>query len=486
MNTRTRHVKVVGVPFALAALCGASFWCVAILSATHAKAIEMKAGTAKAIITPDKPMPLVCGSGNLSDGVIHDIFARVLVLNDGTNRLVITTYDINSLDVATPILRKRCRDELGIDAPYLLLIGTHNHQAPLGRLPENFPHQRWLAERIFALIKEAIANEQGPVQVFFGWGYGYFLKSSGNAPTDYEIQLLKVMRGNQAVAMLFNQPTHLVRTSGSKIGVGHPGRAVDEVERKIPGVLAMYGDGCGGNQGQIMPEGISDRLEAATQRGREVAEIAVKISEGPMQEVTGRISSKMESIPLPLAPPLSYEEARQLAKDKDIPLDIGFVCKKHRDSNWIRSLLKHHEEKIPFPTKTTDLVLTDYGFLAHRAVTSPELDEPREFVCRPEEVIAARIGPMPLVAVQGEVCAPIGMRIKDAFRTQRPIMVFGYMGEHNLYIPTRELVRLDAYQSRVIRGQYGSPCGWAPEVEDEMVNGVVRLVRSVLDEEPGK
>ncbi len=476
--------------------------CLAILSPIKASAIEMKAGTAKTVITPDNAAK------------INDIHARVLTLHDGTNRLVIVTYDLHSLEMATRILRKRCSRELGIDPSHLLLIATHSHQAPLGRLPENFPYQKWLANRIFAAIKEAITKEQGPVRVFFGWGYGYFVRASGNAPTDYEIQLLKVLREEQVVAMLFNQPAHLLRSSRTrKIGTEHPGYAMDEVERKLPGALAMYGDACGGNQWQTIPgagtdnltlwydmhpEGrlsrtlprkYADRLEELAQiRGRELAQVVLKISEDRMQEITGRISSKMESIPLPLAPPLSCEEARKLAADEDIPLDIGFVCKKDRSSNWIRSLLKHHAEGIPFPTKTTDLVLTDYGFLSHGSVTAPELDElcETESAIRPEEVIVAKIGAMPLVAMQGEVCAPIGMRIKDAFRTEIPIMVFGYMGTHNIYVPTRELVRLNVYQAKVIQEQYGSPCGWAPEVEDEMVKGVVRLVRSVIEEEAGE
>ena len=479
------------------------FFCLAVLSPIEASAIEMNAGTARTVITPDK-----------HDGKINDIFARVLTLHDGSSRLVIVTYDLHSLEMATAILRKRCSRELGIDPSRLLLIATHSHQAPLGRLPENFPYQKWLANRIFAAIKEAIAKEQGPVRVFFGWGHGYFVRASGNAPTDYEIQLLRVMQEEQVVAMLFNQPTHLIRSSRSrKIGTEHPGYAMDEVERKLPGALAMYGDACGGNQWQTIPKAgtdnltlwydmnpegrlsrtlpgkYSERLEELAQiRGRQLAQVVLKISKGPMQEITGRISSKMESIPLPLAPPLSHEEARKLASEKNIPLDIGFVCKKDRSSNWIRSLLKHHAEGIPFPTKTTDLVLTDYGFLSHGSVTAPELDElcGSDFVCRPEEVIVARIGPMPLVAMQGEVCGPIGMRIKDAFRTEIPIMVFGYLGTHNIYIPTRELVRLNVYQARVIQDQYGSPCGWAPEVEEEMVKGVVRLVRSVIEEETGK
>ena len=62
-----------------------------------------------------------------------------------------------------------------------------------------------------------------------------------------------------------------------------------------------------------------------------------------------------------------------------------------------------------------------------------------------------------------------------------PIFVTAYMGEHNLYIPTRELVRLNAYQAQVIQIQYSCPVGWAPEVEDEMVEGVVNRVRAVME-----
>ena len=300
---------------------GFFFFFMLILFAVNVEAVEMKAGTAKAVITPiDQKAYKLTGSGRIPEGFNKDIYARALTLNDGTNRLVIITYDLNCLDVATPILRKLCRDELGIDQSYLILMSTHNHNGPIQIIPSNFPYGRWLARRLFDLVKEAIANEQGPVQISFGFGHGYFVRSSGNAPTDYEIQLLKVMRGNQPVAMLFNQAVHPIQLEGNKIGPGHPGFAMDEVERRVPGVLAMYADACGGNQ-FLMPPGITDRREMrnkghewAPAIGRKVAEIVLKISEGPMQDITGPISSKLEVISLPLAPPLSYKEALQLAK----------------------------------------------------------------------------------------------------------------------------------------------------------------------------
>ena len=373
---KNQMIMVTSVRYLLDTLFVVLVFSLVFLSASQSAAVELKAGTAKAIVTPNTLLKLTScklsdGTMLETDGKIHDIFARVLVLNDGTSRLVIVTFDMNSLDVATPILRERCRDELGIDASHLLLIATHNHQAPMPRWTENFPHQRFLADRIFKMIQEAIAHEQGPVRIFFGNGYGYFVRSLGNAPTDYEIQVLKVMRDDQMIALLFNHPVHPLGTSRTKIGVGHPGYALDEVERKIPGVLALYGDACGGNQFPIAPAGIDDTVKAAKTLGREMAQIVLDISEGPMQEVTGPLSSKMEVLSLPLAPPPSYEEALNLAGD--IPLDTGIDHGLDRGTNWIRVLLQYYKEGIPFPTKTAELVCRDEGYLTRKP------GEPRAF-----------------------------------------------------------------------------------------------------------
>ncbi|MCK4965769.1 hypothetical protein KAS50_01995, partial [bacterium] len=267
--------------------------------------------------------------------------------------------------------------------------------------------------------------------------------------------------------------------TSDKYGVSHPGYAVDYIEEKIPGVLAMYGDACGANQIAISPENIDNKLEAAKLRGRELADIVLKISNETMEEVTGPILSRLESIPLPLASPASYEETLQRAKN--IPLDIGVACHEGRGSNWIRASLWHYKEGKPFPSKTTDLIYDDNSTYLFN-----ELDKRETLSNGIEEVIVAKIGKMIFVAMQGEVCAPIGMRIKDKFRYKNPIMVFAYMGEHEVYIPTRELVRMNGYQARSIKGYFGSPCGWSPDVEDEMVHGVTAIIKSILDEETVK
>ncbi|MCH8332526.1 hypothetical protein IIC65_01200 [Candidatus Sumerlaeota bacterium] len=226
--------------------------------------------------------------------------------------------------------------------------------------------------------------------------------------------------------------------------------------------------------------------EAARALGLELAGAVLEIAAGELQDVTGPISSTMEVLSLPLAPPISRDEALKLAEE--FPADAGFVAyteSQHRGTNWVRMLLRYYEEGLAFPTRTTDMVCTDDTYLIHKSDAEllsrydGTIDD--ELPCIYNEVIVSKIGPLAFVAMQGEVCAPIGARIKDAFRREMPIMVFGYMGEHNLYIPTRELVRLGAYQARVIQIQYASPVGWAPEVEDEMVDGVIGMVRSIFE-----
>lgn len=430
--------------------------------------IRMSAGTSRVNVTPDKSR--VCANGRKPDPpvVYHPIHARCLTLYDGQKRLIFVTYDFNCLDVATPILRERVEAELGIPASQLVLLATHNHQGPIQIVPDNFDYGRWLAEKIFEMIREAIAREDGPVTVHFGWGQGYFIRASGNAPADYEVQVLKVLKGNKPVALLFNHPTHPL-TGPEGYGPSHPGYAMDELEVAMPGALALYADGCGGNQFCYPPPGITDALAACRQRGHDLAEVVLRVANGPMEEITGPISSQLKVVDLPLAEPLPYQRALELARG--IPLDIGFVPfpDPRRPSNWIRALIKHYREGIPFPTKSSDYTCTDDAYLV------PKLPQPRKYECRYEEVLAATVGRLNLIAIQGEPCGPIGARIKDALRHKSPTMVFGYFAEHNLYIPTREIVRQDVYQSQVIRIEYASPVGWAPEVEDEIVMAVLGL-----------
>ncbi|HKW99314.1 MAG TPA: hypothetical protein VJN43_16360 [Bryobacteraceae bacterium] len=431
---------------------------------------QIKAGTARIDITPDRPR--LCASGDKPDPPVAyaRLHSRCLTLFDGTRRLVILNYDLNCLDVATPILRERVERELGIAPAYLVLLATHNHQGPIQIAADNFDYGRELAEKMFGMIREAIANEDGPVELLFGNGYGYFTRAQRSYPPDYEMQLLKVMRAGRVAALLFNHPTHPQLGPRKVYGASHPGFAMEELEAQFPGAVAIYADACGGNQYTLAPEGTADPLAACKARGHELAEAALAIANGKLENVTGSLESRLQLLDLPLDDPVPYKRALELARG--VPQDVYFKAfpDPRRDTNWIRALLRHYREGIPFPKQSSDYICTDEEFL----VTA--LDRPRKYPCRFVEVLGARIGRLTFLAIQGEPLAQIGMRIKEALRPRGPAMVFGYFAEHNLYIPTRENVRLDLYQAQALRVQYTCPVGWSLDVEEQMLKGALAVV----------
>jgi hypothetical protein len=435
-----------------------------------ASPLKLRAGTAKIDITPDRPR--ICASGDKPDPPVAyaRLHSRVLTLFDGARRMVFVNYDLNCLDVATPILRERVERELGIPPAYLALLATHNHQGPIQIAASNFDFGRELAEKIFGAIRAAIASEDGPADLLFGSGYANLTRAQRSYAPDYELQLLKVMRGGRVAALLFNYPTHPQLGPRKMYGASHPGFAMEELETQFPGTVALYADACGGYQYTFAPEGSVDALQACKARGHELAQAALEVASGKLVDVSGPIESRLELVDLPLADPVPYARALELARD--VPMDAGLRAFPDplRDTNWIRQLVRHYKEGIPFPKRVSEYVCTDEEFLLQ------QLPAPRRYPCRFVEVLGAQIGRLTLLAIQGEPLTEIGMRIKEVLRQRGPAMVFGYFAEHNLYVPTRENVRLDLYQAQALRVQYTCPVGWSLDVEDEILKGALAVV----------
>ena len=249
----------------------------AAASAAKADPARMKAGTAKVDVTPDKGRYDVEKQLIDPPKVYHPVHARVMTLHDGARRMVIVTYDFNCLDYATPILRERLEKEMGITPAYLILLATHNHQVPMQTIPSNYDYGEWLAEKIFGCIKEAISKEDGPAELNFGFAPLYGIRSSGAAPVDYDLQMLRVSKGGKLLAALFTHPTHPVRGPDPYYGASHPGYAMDEFEAAFPGSLALYADACGGNQYWI-PLGLGDKHTEFKRRGHDLAQSAIALA----------------------------------------------------------------------------------------------------------------------------------------------------------------------------------------------------------------
>ena len=138
-----------------------------------ASAVELLAGTAKADVTPPLGGPMY-GYGargtNVSTGVHDPLYAKAIVLDDGTTKLAIVTLDLGAISAeSTANIKEKMKSASGIEN--VLLVASHTHSSP--RATNNFPSAdapwvREAEEKIAGAIIAAALDLQ-PAPIWVGW-----------------------------------------------------------------------------------------------------------------------------------------------------------------------------------------------------------------------------------------------------------------------------------------------------------------------------
>jgi len=89
-------------------------------------------GGAKVNITPPLGLKLIGSKGQPSDAVLDELFAKALVLSDGTTTLAIVSADLlyTPLEEITNPVRALIKEKTGIPEQNILLCATHTHSGP--------------------------------------------------------------------------------------------------------------------------------------------------------------------------------------------------------------------------------------------------------------------------------------------------------------------------------------------------------------------
>jgi len=92
----------------------------------------LKGGCAKVNITPPLGIPLIGSYGKPSDDILDDLYAKTLVLDDGTNTVAIVSADLlyTPLEEITDPVRRIIAEKIGIGARNILVCATHTHSGP--------------------------------------------------------------------------------------------------------------------------------------------------------------------------------------------------------------------------------------------------------------------------------------------------------------------------------------------------------------------
>ena len=94
-----------------------------------------KAGVAKVVITPDKPMWMsgYAGRDHAAEGKLTDLWAKALVLEDPRGqRVALVTLDLVGIDRATSHdIRDRLDKQFGLSRKQVALCCSHTHTGPV-------------------------------------------------------------------------------------------------------------------------------------------------------------------------------------------------------------------------------------------------------------------------------------------------------------------------------------------------------------------
>lgn len=236
---------------------------------THAQDLPLRAGLAKADLTPASSMPMYgysnrrCGPSN---GIHDPLHAKALVLHSGDTKLAIVTLDLGSF--VSEKLVTDIKTKLGISV--VLLAASHTHSGP-AFLPPSANQPAYLAEieaKIFDAVKRAaesmfparLAVSKGAIQL----GYNRLLpRDDGRSralfdnleripygPVDPEFTNLHIQdAAGNTKALLIHYAVHAVVLGPTNClySADFPGALQAKVEAEMPGVQAMYVQGGAGD-----------------------------------------------------------------------------------------------------------------------------------------------------------------------------------------------------------------------------------------------
>lgn len=230
----------------------------------------------------------------VEDGLrINDpVYAKALVLEQGDTKVAIVAMDVTAiggigevLDSFLPELRARLEKELGIPPLNVLVNASHNHP-PIGFL---CPPEEQVA-RTFDAVKRA---QEALEPVTAGTGSGEEKRISMNrtlrlkdgtgwtirhsnpcppddvvesvGPTDPEIGVLRLDRADgSTLAVLYNFACHpYVTVPEGGVTADYPGFASEVIEDNLPGAMALFIQGAGGDITPILYKDVNRARDSA-------------------------------------------------------------------------------------------------------------------------------------------------------------------------------------------------------------------------------
>lgn len=416
-----------------------------------------------------------------AEGVRQPLFAKALAIEDAEGgRLVVVTLDL--IGVPKPLrvdLEITLAEDHGLKAGQLLINASHTHSGPAIRLfrpeggkgeprvgydkvPEEEQPMRVaqiqaynveLRKKIRAAVAEAI---EGLASAKLSWsrarcGFAMNRRTpvdgdfrnfpNPDGPVDHDVPVLQVRDAeNKLKAVLFGYACHATTLGDMQIHGDWPGYAQQYFEEDNPGVVAMFLNGCSGDQNPY-PRRLVPFVE---RHGRSMAMA---------------IEAALETKPTPLSGPVRSAIAWP---------EVDYAPAPTREQ-----LLERIETTGGYDKLYAEFLLSELD-----AVGSL----PKSY---PVPVQAIRFGDsLTVVAIGGETTIDYSLRLKKELgeKSGGPVWVAGYSNDVMGYIPSDRVLKEGGYEGKSSMRYARStihPNTWAPGIEETLVGKLHELFDSL-------
>ncbi len=303
-----------------------------------------KAGTAKAIITPQTPVWLAgYGTKRVPDGKLHDLWLKVLALEDHRGqRVVLITSDFQGVpkQMSDRVFDK-LKQEFGLDRSQIMFTFSHNHCGPrlgddlLDYYPVESEQEALVAEYTAQMIElccttvRSAMKDMRTARLAQGVGQATFAVNRRNnkeadvagrlaggralaGPVDHDVPVLRVANADGSImAIVFGYACHPTTLSFTKWCGDYPGFAQIEIEQSYPGAQAMFVNTCGGDQNPLPRR----TVELCESYGHRLAEGVRNVLSAPMQPIGDGLQVGFELAPLAYLEVTSRETLQPLVND---------------------------------------------------------------------------------------------------------------------------------------------------------------------------
>ena len=433
----------------------------------HAAEKGWKAGTARAVITPKKAL-WMAGYGSRTapaEGKLHDLFIRVLALEDaaGHRGIVLSSDTLGIPQLMYEEISTQLKTRFGLDRSQFMLNASHTHCGPVlkGALLDIYPlseeqlrdvveYSDWLTAEIVTTVGKALDDLQ-PATISRGVGFSDFgvnrrtnrepdvpsLREQNllMGPVDHTVPILAIKKLDGAwKAVVFTYACHNTCLSFQQWCGDYAGFAQFSLEERYPGITAMFCMGCGADQNPLPRR----TVELCQQYGNRLSTAVQAVLDQPLVSVASSLETRHAFVSLAMDPPPPVTQLEAMA-----------AAPASYTQRWAARLLKGIRSGTKFPS--------EYAY----------------------PIQAWRLGGDQLwITMGGEVVVDFSLRLKGELGEQT--WVTAYSNDVMAYIPSKRVLLEGGYEGQSSMMVYGMPTErWSPDVEERVVNGVKSGVKAL-------